>query len=84
MADPKRPRRKTIRIGLGVLLLVLGIRGFWSTIHPGPADPVDLRPANQGEWVGMLSVGLVFIGFGVYLIVDGMRRRRQIDSAPNS
>jgi len=77
MGEAQPVRRKTIRTGLGVLLLALSLRGFWTTIHPGPGDE---RAENGGELAGMLCVDLALLGGGVYLVAEGRRRQRDADS----
>jgi hypothetical protein len=75
------PQRKTIRTGLGVLLLVLGLPGLHSTLFPGPRDQ---RANNTGELTGMLAVDMGFVGGGVYLIVMGIRRQHAADKSERS
>ena len=71
MADSALPKRKTIRTGLGILLLVLGGYSIYTTPSPGMA-----RASNYGELVVMLLVGAALAGGGAIMIIAGTRRQR--------
>jgi hypothetical protein len=73
MADSALPKRKTIRTGLGILLLVLGGYSIYTTLAPSPGMA---RASTYGELVVMLLVGAALAGGGAIMIIAGTRRQR--------
>ena len=72
--DNQGPKPKPIRIGLGVALIVVAIYSLVTTLHPTPGME---RANNGGELVGMLFVPFALAVCGVWLVLEGMRRRKQ-------
>lgn len=78
MKGEPRTRRKPIRTGLGILLLILGLHGVITTLIPMRGY---LRPANEAELAAMLFVDLSLLCGGIYLVVEGVSRGREADRA---
>jgi hypothetical protein len=76
---PASAKRKPIHTGLGVLLLVLGANGLYALFKPSPGM---MRPDNHLQFAVMFLVPLGFGIGGVMIIVNGLRRQKQVGSDP--
>jgi hypothetical protein len=79
MNDEPKPARRTIRIGLGVLILAFGVRSLYTTLIPSAGM---LRPDNAGELAVMLVVGAALTGAGLFLIIQGQWRIKETAQDP--
>ena len=67
-ANGPKPKRLTFwQLGLGLILLLLGLKNL------APEIPAELKPRNLGEAVGYYGFTAAVIIFGLYLIVVGIR-----------
>lgn len=68
-ASPKKPRKISWwKLGLGLLLLLAGLRNFDQR-----GVPVELLPSNETQWFGFfLATGVVLL-LGLILVIAGLR-----------
>lgn len=79
MGDASPQKRRPIRTGLGILLMVLGADGLYTLFRPAPGM---MRPDNSTEFAVMLLVPLAVAIWGVVMIATSVRRQKRTGSDP--